>query len=197
MFFIKDDEVKLSEASETKTPYSILHPCWQRKSLPRELIGSRCHSFVNSTYSQWFSTTICVNFPDATISKKVSKRERKYMLCICQDFRNCASDLFLTVQPQPLCLSSVNSEQIISFCVDLKKYSFSLFLWSSGFAVSANCFYLRMSQDVIFKWPSCLSILSFKSSYPLTNVNRNDARHHDSESNLTPRIIKGRKEKSI
>ena len=127
MFFIKDYKVKLSETSETKTPYSILHPCWQRKSLPRELIGSRCHIFVNSTYSQWFSTTICVNFPDATISKKVSKRERKYMLCICQDFRNCASDLFSTVQPQPLCLSSVNSEQIISFCADLQNIPFHCF----------------------------------------------------------------------
>ena len=31
IFFIKDDEVKLSEASETKTLYSILHPLLTKK----------------------------------------------------------------------------------------------------------------------------------------------------------------------
>ena len=185
MFFIKDYKVKLSEASETKTPYSILHPCWQRKSLPRELIGSRCHIFVNSTYSQWFSTTICVNFPDATILKKVSKRERKYMLCICQDFRNCASDLFSTVQPQPLCLSSVNSEQIISFCADLKIFLFIVFcdlldslcllivlIWAKMSFSKDHLAFLFFPLNLLLHWPI---------------ANRDDARHHDSESNFSPR----------
>ena len=45
MFFIKDDGVKLSEASETKTPYSFLHPC----HYPQLFLGQIKHYFTTQS----------------------------------------------------------------------------------------------------------------------------------------------------